>query len=136
MADTDLVRTLPPAEVDALLIELQALLSTLPSTLPLVAVNESRYAALVGFTPDPELVEDRGEVGAVNTELERIFGHRQDGLKIVERGKSIESIVPVLELYLKKNPGDIILQKWLLDFVSSARQLVSEILVWVARHSL
>lgn len=121
----DTVRVLPPSEVEAHLTELQALLSNLPSTLPIVAVSESRYGALVGFTPDLELVGDIGEVGAVNTALERIFGHRMDGLKIVERGKSIESVVSLLGQYLKKYPGDIILQKWLLDFISSARLLVS-----------
>jgi hypothetical protein len=75
--------------------------------------------------PDPELIEDRGEVGAVNTTLKRSFGHRMDGLNIHECGKSIESITHALEHYLKKYPGDIILQKWLIDLVSGARLLVS-----------
>ncbi|KAG9074268.1 hypothetical protein FRC06_010805, partial [Ceratobasidium sp. 370] len=123
MPETDIVRVLPPAEVEALLLELQALLSTLPNALPIMDVDRSIYGLLLGFTPDPELVEDRGEVGAVNTALERIFGHRKDGLKILERGKSIEAVVHVLERYLKQYPGDIILQKWLVDLVSSARLL-------------
>jgi hypothetical protein len=120
------VRVLPPSEVDALLCELQALITNLPPSLPLVVdISESRYGALVGFSPDPELVEDIGEVGAVNTALERMFGHRMDGLKILERGTIIEAIVPLLEGYLKRFQGDIILQKWLADFVSGARALVS-----------
>ncbi|KAB5587844.1 hypothetical protein CTheo_8714 [Ceratobasidium theobromae] len=126
MIDTDgIVRVLPPSEVKLLLTELEALLAALPSSLPVVVASESRYSALIGFTPDLELVEDIGEVGAVNTALERMFGHRKDGLKIFECGKSIESIVSVLEKYLKRYPGDIILQKWLIDLVTSARSFCS-----------
>ncbi|KAG9078176.1 hypothetical protein FS749_009850 [Ceratobasidium sp. UAMH 11750] len=52
-----------------------------------------------------------------------MFGHRQDGLKILERGKPIRAIVPVLEKFLKQHSGDIILQKWLIDFVAAAREM-------------
>ncbi|KAG9098215.1 hypothetical protein FS749_004338 [Ceratobasidium sp. UAMH 11750] len=126
MHDIDTVRVLPLAEVEALLLELRALLSTLPNVLPILDVDKSIYRSLLGFSPDPELVEDRGEVGAVNIALERIFGHRKDGLKILERRKSIEAVVHVLENYLKPYPGDIILQKWLVDLVSSARLMRSK----------
>lgn len=120
------VQVLPPFEIKSLLAELKALLAALPSTLPLKEITESRYRSLVGFVPDLELVEDLGEASAVNAALERIFGHRKDGLKISERGPAIESIVPVLDQYLNKYAGDIIIQKWLLDLVHTARELVSE----------
>ncbi|KAG9100886.1 hypothetical protein FS749_012206 [Ceratobasidium sp. UAMH 11750] len=119
------VRVLLPNEVAKLLRELKALLSALKSSLPLVPLQQSKYASLVGFNPDPNLVDDIGEVGAVNTELERIFGHRQRGLKIEERGQAIQSIHSVLAQYLDRHPGDVILQKWLLDVLSAARSLVS-----------
>ncbi|KAG8685283.1 hypothetical protein FRC08_013211, partial [Ceratobasidium sp. 394] len=123
MAGSETVRILAATEIEALLAELQALLSTLPPSLPDVPACESKYGALLGFIPDPELVEDVGEVGAVNTALERMFGHRQDGLKILERGEPIRAIVPVLEKFLKQHSGDIILQKWLTDFVAAAREM-------------
>ncbi|KAG9121299.1 hypothetical protein FRC07_002784 [Ceratobasidium sp. 392] len=115
MPEKDFVRVSSPGEVDAQLHELQALLSTLPNTLPIRDVDQSIYGSLVGFVPDPELVEDLGESSAVNAALERIFGHRKDVLKILERGKSIESVVHVLELYLKQFSDNVILQKWLID---------------------
>ncbi|KAG9087454.1 hypothetical protein FRC06_002533 [Ceratobasidium sp. 370] len=123
MADAQPVRVLPAAKVEALLTKLVALCSTLPDLLPVVELSQSKYGCFVGFVPDPELVEARGQVGAMNTALEHAFGHCQDGLQIVERGKGIESIVPLLEKFLKRHPGDIILQKWLLDFVSVACEL-------------
>ncbi|QRV81467.1 hypothetical protein RhiJN_09482 [Ceratobasidium sp. AG-Ba] len=123
MADAEPVRVLPTSEVEALLTELAALFSTLPESLPVVEPAQSKYGRFLGFVPDPELVEERGVVGAVNTALERAFRDRRDGLKIIERGKGIESIVPLLEKFLKRYPGDIILQKWLIDFVSAAREL-------------
>ncbi|QRV96437.1 hypothetical protein RhiJN_24455 [Ceratobasidium sp. AG-Ba] len=123
MADAEPVRVLPASEVEALLTELAALISTLPESLPVVEPVQSKYGRFLGFVPDPELVEERGVVGAVNTALEHAFGDRRDGLKIIKRGKGIDSIVPLLEKFLKRYPGDIILQKWLLDFVSAAREL-------------
>ncbi|KAG9080966.1 hypothetical protein FRC06_005967, partial [Ceratobasidium sp. 370] len=85
MADAQPVRVLPAAEVGALLTELVALFSTLPDSLPVVELGQSKYGCFVGFVLDPELVEECGQVGAVNTALERAFGHRRDGLQIVER---------------------------------------------------
>lgn len=121
MADSEpTVCVLPPAEVEALLTELQVLLSTLLTLLPLVVPTESSYGALIGFMPNLELVDNIGKVGTINTALEHMFGHRKNQLKIAKRGKSIESIMTVLERYLKKFPSDIILQEWLIDFVSNA----------------
>lgn len=128
MPQADTVWMLPPFEDKSLLAELKALLAALPLTLPLVDITESRYGSLVGFAPDPDLVEDYGEAGTVNAALECIFGHRKDGLKISECGPAIEAIVPVLDQYLHKYIGDIILQKWLLDLVQATRELVSDII--------
>lgn len=67
------------------------MLATLPPSLP-VAVSESKYGTLISFTPDPEI--DIGGVGAVNIEIERMFGHRKDE-KIVERGNC--KLWPILD---------------------------------------
>ncbi|KAG8724201.1 hypothetical protein FRC09_020862 [Ceratobasidium sp. 395] len=82
--DDEPVCILPSPEVEALLAELRALLSTLPSSLPNLDINDYIYASFNGFISDPEVVEDRGEVGAVNTAFERIFGPRIGSLKIVD----------------------------------------------------
>ncbi|QRV74610.1 hypothetical protein RhiJN_02625 [Ceratobasidium sp. AG-Ba] len=85
MADAEPVRVLPTSEVEALLTELAALFSTLPESLPVVEPAQSKYGRFLGFVPDPELLEERGVVGAVNTALERALRDRRDGLKIIER---------------------------------------------------
>ncbi|KAJ8580562.1 hypothetical protein M405DRAFT_869382 [Rhizopogon salebrosus TDB-379] len=54
-----------------------------------------------------------GEVSAVNRELEVRFGNHVNGLKLVERGPEIEAVVDVFETWIKKYPGDVILEKWL-----------------------
>lgn len=90
MSQEDAVQVLPPFEFKSLPAELKALLAALPSTLPLVDITESLHGPLARFTPYSELVEDLGEAGAVNAALERISGHREDGLKMTELGPSIE----------------------------------------------
>jgi hypothetical protein len=57
--------------------------------------GKSAYTPLLFFAPDEEWVEDIGEVGAMNHELGMVFGMHKDGLKIVERGSSLEA-VPLL----------------------------------------
>ncbi|KAG8795009.1 hypothetical protein FRC12_019092 [Ceratobasidium sp. 428] len=137
MSEAETVRVLLAPEVEALIAELRAFLSTLPDSLPVLDVTASVYTPLIGFPPNPELFEDRGEVGAVNTAFKRMFGPQIGGLKIVERGKCIKLFPGILEHYLKKYPGDIIIQKWLTDAVSSARLLVSSIFyIYMAPNSL
>jgi hypothetical protein len=65
-----------------------------------------------------------GEVGAVNRELEVRFGNRVNGLKLVERGPEIEAVVDVFETWIKKYPGDIILEKWVTDTLEATRGLI------------
>ncbi|KAG9121845.1 hypothetical protein FRC07_002029 [Ceratobasidium sp. 392] len=123
MADTGPVCVLSSTEVEALLTELAALVSTLPNSLPSPSIYESKYGLLVRFVLDLDLVEDLGEANTVNAALEHAFGSCQNRLKILEWGNAIELVVTLLEQFLKRYPGNRILQKWLLDFVSATWEL-------------
>ncbi|QRV88284.1 hypothetical protein RhiJN_16302 [Ceratobasidium sp. AG-Ba] len=79
-----------PVQVFNMLMQLDELLRSLPSALPLPLNGQSCYAKLVLFHPLPShWVEDIGPVSTVNRQLEVVF-------------------------------GDIILQKWLWDLVQAA----------------
>jgi hypothetical protein len=45
-------------------------------------------------------------------------------LKLVERGPEIEAVVDVFETWIKKYPGDIILEKWVTDTLEATRGLI------------
>ena len=72
------------------------------------------YARLVNFTPDKNWLEDVGEEGAVNRELELALGCRDDNntFPIQERGHSIEALANILEKYLAIYPSSILLMSW------------------------
>ncbi|KAG8689027.1 hypothetical protein FRC09_012614 [Ceratobasidium sp. 395] len=113
---------LSQVQVFNLLMQLDKLLRTLPSSLPLPASNDqSHYAKLLSFHPlSSSWLEDIGIVGTVNRQLEIVFGTRAFGFTLKERGSALESVVPILRQYLFAHPGDIILQKWLRDLVQAA----------------
>ena len=70
--------TFPPG-FGPILDKLRLLLENLPNQSPSKPVSgpdASRYASLVGFQPDDELIEMTGSrAGALNMHLEHVFGH-------------------------------------------------------------
>ncbi|KAG0707976.1 hypothetical protein DFH29DRAFT_773716, partial [Suillus ampliporus] len=95
-------------------------LEALPMHIPVPLAAESRYK-FSDFSTDAEWAADIGEAGAVNRELEVRFGSRVDGLKLTERGPEIEAVIDVLETWIEKCPGDIILEKWVHDILEAAQ---------------
>ena len=79
MADYPAPETLSHHDLGPILDKLRLLLENLPNDLPSKPVsghNASRYASLVGFQPNNELLEMMGSrAGALNLHLEHIFGH-------------------------------------------------------------
>ncbi|KAG1795525.1 hypothetical protein EV424DRAFT_1598569 [Suillus variegatus] len=105
------------------LVELRQCLEALPTDIPVPRAMESKYK-FSDFSPDAEWAADIGEAGAVNRELEIRFGNRVDGLKLIERGPETEAVVDVLETWIKKCPGDIILEKWVDDILKAAQGVI------------
>ncbi|KAG1842743.1 hypothetical protein DFJ58DRAFT_854912 [Suillus subalutaceus] len=99
------------------LAELRLCLAALPTDIPIP--KESKYKFL-NFTLDAEWTADIGEAAAVNQELEVRLGSRVNGLKLVERSPEMEAIVHVFETWMKKFPGDVILEKWVNDTLEAA----------------
>lgn len=97
---------------------LRIYLSNLPLP-PLTAANGSRYG-FDSFGLSDVDVEDMGEVGAVNHELEVRIGMRAHGLNFTESGPGLVSVVTVLEEYLALHPEDALLVKWLDDLLHAA----------------
>ncbi|KAG1846510.1 hypothetical protein C8R48DRAFT_677837 [Suillus tomentosus] len=89
------------------LAELRQYLKVLPSNIPVP--KESMYH-FSNFSPDLDWTADFREAAAVNRELEVRFGSRAGGLKIVERGPETEAVVDVLETWIKKYPGNVLLE--------------------------
>jgi hypothetical protein len=111
--------------------ELKLLLKSLPTNLPIqVANQESRLNRLLNFTLDEETVEDIvGEEGAVNRELEAAlfdFLPRNDAgiFFIKERGPALEALADILEIWVTKLPGSMILQLWLKSSIDSAKKCI------------
>ena len=79
MADYPAPETLSHHDLGPILDKLWLLLENLPNDLPSKPVsghNASRYASLVGFQPNNELLKMMGSrAGALNLHLEHIFGH-------------------------------------------------------------
>ena len=113
---------LPLPAIEKEIKHLHALLKTLPDDLPLSTghYNFSDYA------PDPENVDDYGDDGAVNRDLEVTFcpGGRIDGpLTFRERGPGLEAISGTLWHYIQKYPQNVVLQKWVFDLIDAAKVL-------------
>ncbi|KAG1848086.1 hypothetical protein DFJ58DRAFT_796836 [Suillus subalutaceus] len=101
------------------LVELRQCLKALPTDIPVPPATESKYK-FSDFSPDAEWTIDIGEAGAVN----RGFGNRVNGLKLVEQGPETEAIVDVLETWIEKCPGDIILEKWVHGILEAAQSVI------------
>ncbi|KAG2060035.1 hypothetical protein BDR06DRAFT_1003088 [Suillus hirtellus] len=102
------------------LVELRLCLEALPMDIPVPLAGESRYN-FSDFSMDPEWAADIGEAGAVNRELEVRFGSCVDGLKLTERGPKTEAVMDVLETWIEKCPGDILLEKWVHNILKAAQ---------------
>ena len=102
--------------------QLRIYLKNLPATLP-TADALGPYARLVNFTPDKNWLEDVGEEGAVNRELELALGRQDDNntFPIQERGHSIEALANILEKYLAIYPSSVLLMNWLDAVHTSAK---------------
>ncbi|KAG1842225.1 hypothetical protein F4604DRAFT_1938953 [Suillus subluteus] len=104
-------------------IDFQALQMSTGSDLNIPVPKESKYN-FSDFSLDADWTAEIGEAADVNRELEARFGSRAGGLKIVERGPEPEAVVDVLETWIKKYPGDILLEKWVYDTLEAARGLI------------
>jgi hypothetical protein len=99
---------------------LRLYLSNLPDNLPLPPPHQSAYQ-FGSFAPDLEWLEEIGEEGAVNRQLEIILGLRARGPIILkERGPGILALADVFETYLGRYPESEILRKWLSDMIGFA----------------
>ncbi|KAF8451152.1 hypothetical protein L210DRAFT_3640229 [Boletus edulis BED1] len=100
---------------------LQLYLSHLPDSLHLPEPIQATYPFDL-FEISPEDLEDYGETGAVNRELEIAFGSRHNGpIVFVERGPVLVQVVDILRTYLQKDPNSAVLQKWVDDLTTSAK---------------
>ena len=106
--------------------QLHIYLKNLPATLP-TADALGPYAWLVNFTPDKNWLEDVGEEGAVNRELELALGRQDDNntFPIQERGHSIEALANILEKYLAIYPSSVLLMNWLDAAHTSAKNCIN-----------
>jgi hypothetical protein len=99
--------------------KLRLYLSHLPATLP-CQPSDSAYSFKF-FAPDKEWVADIGLEGAVNRQLEIMLGSRAFGpIQLKERGPGVVALADILEQYLEKFPGSVVLEKWLTDMIGSA----------------
>jgi hypothetical protein len=111
---------------------LRLYLTSLPDILPLPSVEKSAYGFQI-FAVDNEWVDDIGEEGAVNRELEVRLGSRANGpVELKERGMGIAALADVLDKYLTWNPTSVILQKWLSDMIISAQTVYESAQVQVS----
>jgi hypothetical protein len=100
---------------------LELYLSHLPDSLHLPEPTQARYPFDL-FEISSEDLEDYGETGTVNRELEIAFGSRHYGpVVFVERGPVLVQVVDILRTYLKKDPSLAVLQKWVDDLTTSAK---------------
>ncbi|KAI9449559.1 hypothetical protein F5148DRAFT_1247127 [Russula earlei] len=111
--------------------QLKLYLKALPEALPLVDIanQDAKINRLLMFSIDKEWVQDVGEEGAVNQEIEvtlQQFLPRNDAgiFYITQRGKGIEELATVLEYWVTKLPGSTILQSWLKSSINSAEKCI------------
>ncbi|KAI9432864.1 hypothetical protein F5148DRAFT_1278703 [Russula earlei] len=111
--------------------QLKLYLKALPEALPLVDITnqDAKINRLLMFSIDEEWVQDVGEEGAVNREIEvalQQFLPRNDAgiFYITQQGKGIEELATVLEYWVTKLPGSTILQSWLKSSIDSAEKCI------------
>lgn len=117
----DPVQLLLGIELDERLTTLNSLLIGLPDSIP---ASDSRYN-FTGYAPSEDDKGLYGEEGALNHDLEVIFCPQscQNGpIELTERGLGLRAVVGVLREFLKRFPASAILQKWVADLISAAKQ--------------
>lgn len=117
-----LVELLPLEVIEHNISSLRKLLENLPDILP---IGYSTYS-FEGYAPNPEDVEDFGEEGAVNRDLEVTFcpQGRVDGPPVLrECGPGLVAITGVLLTYIRKFPQNAVLQKWVFDLTDAAKAI-------------
>ena len=67
------------------------------------------------------MVDDIGEIGAINQELEVRLGQRQHGLKLREQGPGIQPLAHLLKDWTARFEDDVILKKWVFDILRAAQ---------------
>jgi hypothetical protein len=117
-----------PEEFNAVLARLEYLLANLPEQLPSSDSFFSRYGAFLSFALDPDILEKTGdEIATLGEQLEGIFGWNArtsgDGIiPILERGKAICALHPILKGYHEKFPDNNVLKKWVLDVIAGTEK--------------
>jgi hypothetical protein len=77
---------------------------------------------------DQDILEKTGdEVATLGEQLEHIFGWKTrttgDGvIPILERGKAICALHPILKQYFEKYPDNNVLKKWIIDIALGAEK--------------
>lgn len=109
---------------------LKACLQALPDTLPL-ANTQSPVNQLLNFSLDADWIEDIGEEGAVNRQLEAALNEYMPGndagiFFIKHRGPALVALADVLEFWLEKYLGSVILQLWLENATESAQKCIGQ----------
>ncbi|KAG8945457.1 hypothetical protein FRC00_010100, partial [Tulasnella sp. 408] len=98
---------------------LEKQLNRLPASLPSPSLEQSSYQ----WHLDDDFLNDEGIVAATNQTLERVMGMRVNGLTIRERGKGILGVIEVLNMALKNEPSNSIIDKWIDDISEAAKGL-------------
>lgn len=112
------VKCLTPEEVQSRLEDLKIILLTLPRYLPVA--NE--FYNFEGYQPEPESVQDYGEEGALNRDLENTFcpKGRREPISLKEAGPGLEAVADVLDEWIEKFPKSTVLQKWVVDLITAS----------------
>ncbi|KAK7687035.1 hypothetical protein QCA50_009535 [Cerrena zonata] len=115
------VELLPLEEIEHKISHLRKLLESLSEDLPdgINLYNFQQYA------PDPSCVEDFGEEGALNRDLEVIFcphGRVKGPPVLRERGPGLVAVAGVLLAFIRRFPHNAVLQKWVFDLTDAAEK--------------
>lgn len=93
---------------------LQHLFHHLPPSIPEEPAFGSRFAGMHDYYPDPDAVDLYGsEQGALNHDLEILFGRRDQGpVQLLERGAGLEAVVGFLKKYIngKSKEQDLLIK--------------------------
>ncbi|KAG6846548.1 hypothetical protein H0H93_013281, partial [Arthromyces matolae] len=111
--------------------QLRLYLKALPASLEEVSPTDvdANVNRLLNFVLDDEWVQDVGEEGAVNRAIEAAlhkFLPRNDAgiFFISQRGKGVEALADVLEIWLTKIPNSMLLQNWLRSSIESSKKCI------------
>ena len=118
-----------PDEIRNILAKLKVLLTELPSQLPRGDNFNSKYGAFLAFALDEDILEKTGDdVATLGEQLEHAFGWRSrttgdNIIPIVERGKAICALHPILVDFYTRFPDNNVLKKWIIDITLGAEKV-------------